>query len=324
VKRVLFLIVLLLAAIASGLLWKKNHSRVARVSEEKTSEESTSRITHDESGRVVIKMDDETQGNLGLLVAKPAAAHLSPELKGYGKVLDSAALTALLTELYTAEAALINSNTQLDRLKELSRPLQMAEAMALRDWLAVQSIKDRLVLSWGKGVAEQTNLRSFIESLTTQNAVLVRLDLPVGESLPSTLRGARISTLSGRSAAAEFLGTTFNVDPQTLSRGATFLIKPNLLDLRSGEAVTGYLELPGDPLTGVLVPSEAVVRPEGRAWVYIMTSGGDSFTRTEISLDHPAEAGWVVTKGVSTNDYVVVTGAQTLLSEELKASLKPD
>jgi hypothetical protein len=41
-------------------------------------------------------------------------------------------------------------------------------------------------------------------------------------------------------------------------------------------------------------------------------------------LDHPADGGWFVTKDVTTNDYVVVTGAQTLLSEELKASLKPD
>jgi len=41
-------------------------------------------------------------------------------------------------------------------------------------------------------------------------------------------------------------------------------------------------------------------------------------------LDHPIEGGWFVSKGVTTEDYLVVTGAQILLSEELKASLKPD
>ena len=50
-------------------------------------------------------MDDETQGNAGILVAKPAPAELSPELKGYGKVLDPTALATLMTELATAKAA---------------------------------------------------------------------------------------------------------------------------------------------------------------------------------------------------------------------------
>jgi hypothetical protein len=31
---------------------------------------------HDEKGRVVAKMDDETQGNIGLLVAKPRQPNL--------------------------------------------------------------------------------------------------------------------------------------------------------------------------------------------------------------------------------------------------------
>ena len=154
--------------------------------------------------------------------------------------------------------------------------------------------------------------------------MLVRVDLPVGETLATSPKRARISSLSDKSVEAEFLGTTSNVDPQTLGRGAIFLVKPNALGLMLGEAVIGYLELPGDPITGVVIPSEAVVRPEGRAWVYIMNSGADAFTRTEISLEHPTQGGWVISKGVSTNDYLVVTGAQSLLSEELKGSLKAD
>ena len=71
-----------------------------------------------------------------------------------------------------------------------------------------------------------------------------------------------------------------------------------------------------------MVPSEAVVRAEGRGWVYLMNNGSDAFTRLEVPLDHPAPGGWFLTKGVTTNDYLVVTGAQILLSEELKSSLK--
>ena len=36
------------------------------------------------------------------------------------------------------------------------------------------------------------------------------------------------------------------------------------------------------------------------------------------ALDQPTEAGWFITKGVTADDYVVVTAAQQLLSIELK------
>ena len=70
--------------------------------------------------------------------------------------------------------------------------------------------------------------------------------------------------------------------------------------------------------SGVIVPREAVVRTEGTGWVYVQNAGGEAYTRMEILLDHPGESGWFISQGMTTNDYVVVTGAQQLLSEELK------
>ena len=88
--------------------------------------------------------------------------------------------------------------------------------------------------------------------------------------------------------------------------------------------MTGYLKVAGEPLAGVIIPRDAVVRTEGGGWVYVLNNGAESFTRIQIVLDHPKETGWFVSQGVATNDYIVVTGAQTLLSEELKASIKAD
>src|SRR5881396_3297555 len=93
------------------------------------------RVSHDAEGRVVIHIDDETQGNMGLLVTHPEAAQLSPELKGYGRVLDAAPLAALMTELASAQATGVASSNELARLKTLTdqgnastRALQTAEA----------------------------------------------------------------------------------------------------------------------------------------------------------------------------------------------------
>jgi hypothetical protein len=52
--------------------------------------------------------------------------------------------------------------------------------------------------------------------------------------------------------------------------------------------------------------------------------GGEAFTRRKIALDRPTDNGWFVTGTLKADDYIVVTGAQTLLSEELKAALSPD
>jgi hypothetical protein len=331
VKRAILAIILLGALIGVGILWLRSRGHDdAKPAEEKPATEE-SRIKHDDKGRVVINMDDETQGNMGLLVEKPAAVQLSPELKSYGRVMDPAPLAVLMTELASAQAAYSVSSNELARLQSLAgqgnaseRALQTAQAAALRDQLAIRSARDRLALSWGKSVAEQNDLPGFIQALTTQNAVLVRVDLPAGETLPTPPTGARVSTLSGKSVEADFLGTASNVDPQTLGRGFIFIIKPNASGLLPGEAVTGYMRVSGEPLVGVIIPSQAVIRTEGAGWVYLMNGGSDAFTRTAVALDHPADGGWFVTKDVTTNDYVVVTGAQTLLSEELKASLKPD
>jgi multidrug efflux pump subunit AcrA (membrane-fusion protein) len=118
---------------------------------------------------------------------------------------------------------------------------------------------------------------------------------------------------------AQFLGLAPNVDPQMQGRGFLFMVGSNAGRLSPGEAVVGYLKVPGEPLAGVIVPRQAVVRTEGSGWVYVLdANGAEAFTRTEISLDHPTDAGYFVGKGVGPGDYIVVNGAQDLLSIELK------
>ena len=76
-----------------------------------------------------------------------------------------------------------------------------------------------------------------------------------------------------------FLELAPSVDPQMQGQGFLFLLKPNSLRLTSGEAVVGYLKIPGEPLAGVIIPREAVVRTEGAGWIYVLNAAGDAFTR---------------------------------------------
>ena len=79
--------------------------------------------------------------------------------------------------------------------------------------------------------------------------------------------------------------------------------------------------MPGQPRSGVLVPDNAVVRSDERAWIYVQTVD-THFVRREITVDHHVPGGWFVTNSIAPGDKVVVTGAQMLLSEERKSQIK--
>jgi hypothetical protein len=321
------------AVLGGGVVWMNKHDgKSADITEATVAdEEAATSVSHDTNGNVVLAMSEEMQRDAGIEVTNPAAIQLFPETKGYGHVLDPTPLAALLSEMATSRAVYMASSNELARQNILTaqgnaspRVLQAAEAAALRDELAFESAKDRLALTWGDAIAGQKDLPAFVKSLATREALIVRIDLPAGEPLRSSPTGARIKNLSGESVDAEFLGVASNADPMTQGRGFLFLIRSKTSLLLPGEAVIGFLKLPGDPSSGVIIPRSAVVRAEGKGWVYVLNANSAGFTRKEIPLTQPVESGWFVGEVVKAGDFVVVVGAQQLLSEELKASIQAD
>jgi hypothetical protein len=241
-------------------------------------------------------------------------------------VLDISPLASLVSELATAQAANQASQAELERLKTLAaqsnaseRALQAAQATASHDRAQMESVRSRLMASWGSAIGGRSDLTSLTESLISQQTVLVEVDLPAGQTVKGQPIGARLSALDQETEpiAAEFVGPAAVVDPQTQGRGFLFQVKPNSSHLVPGQSLTARLDMPGEPRAGVTVPRLAVVRFKGAAWVY-RQAGDDSFQRLEVSLEAPLKDGWFVSQGLQPQDKVVVTGAQQLLSEELK------
>jgi len=79
-----------------------------------------SRASFGTNGEAVVTLDEETQKRIALKVQPVAPGTITPELKGYGRVLDPAPLAALSAELAAAEAALAASQKEFDRLRVLS------------------------------------------------------------------------------------------------------------------------------------------------------------------------------------------------------------
>src|ERR1051326_2447598 len=231
--------------------------------------EAESHVKHGTNGETIITLDAATQKLMGLETSVVLAAQLTPEIKGYGRVLDVAPLTSLVADLMAAHAAAAASQAELSRLKTLAaqsnaseRALQAAEAAAARDQSQVESIRLRLLASWGHSIAERPDLPAFVTSRSSLSNLLVQLDLPAGQPLTALPTGARLLTLGEESNTlpAELLGPAPTVDPQLQGRGFLFLLLTNSWQLAPGAAVSSLLQFPGEPQKGIEVPRNALVR----------------------------------------------------------------
>lgn len=109
------------------------------------------------------------------------------------------------------------------------------------------------------------------------------------------------------------------MDPQTQQQGILFSAGQSAVSrLTPGEAVTVFIKMPGETVSGVVVPASAVLRHEGASWVYVQT-GTNQFARTEISPDRQTDGGWFVSENLSATNRIVISGAQSVLSAELSA-----
>jgi len=320
------LVALLLAFLVAACRKEKDEKGK---SEEKAGEKAPaaeSHVKHGTNDEVIVTVETNLQQKIGLQTTALEAAQVSPEVKAYGHVLDPSGLASVVADLVTAQAAQLASEAELKRLKTLAsqnnaseRSVQAGEATAAHDQAQAQSVRLRLLGSWGNAISQRNDLPGFAQSLGSLTSALVELEVPAGDAPAAIPTGARVYTLGNETNAleAQVLGPAPSVDPQMQSRGFLLLVSSNSLGLAPGAAVTGYLNLPGEPRAGVLLPGSAVVRFAGGTWIYRQTAD-DSFERQSVNLDVPEGNGWLVTTGLKSGDKVVTTGAQQLLSEELK------
>jgi len=278
----------------------------------------------------VVKLPAAVQQAIGLQTAALMMTNVTPEAKGYGRVLDVSPLVALTAELVATRAAGEASQAEVARLRSLAqqanasqRALQAAEANFARDQAQFESVRLRLMATWGSAVSERKDLHQFVQELAALKQALVRLDFPPGE-LPATFpTHARLIEIGHEDAPiqATFFGPAPSVDSAMQGKALLFLVSPNTSSLTPGAALTGFVPLPGTSEPGVLVPRSAIIRFSGLTWVYLREADG-TFKRLAVNLDQALPNGWFVRNDLKADQTVVITGAQGLLSEELKGQLE--
>lgn len=331
-KRLIFLLACLALLCGFGALVLRGFS--LRHSEKEATAEPTADDAK-EAPTTAVHLDREQQELLKLEYAPAKAGTLPPLRKAYGRVIDPLPFVTLDGELAAAEAALEVSRSENERSSTLfkngenvaRKSMEAAAAQFRADTITLQSLRQRLSFEWGPELAALGNdeRRNLVSALVEGRTAFIRADLAAGDNLAADPISARIEVLGleGRPFNTKHIRPATSVDPKTLAEAFLLRVESPPFPLRPGMALEAVFSLPGEESTGFIVPRGAVVRHEGKGWVFVR-SEDEEFTRHEIPLDAPLADGWFVRDGIEPKDSLVVSGAQALLSKEILPSSAPD
>ncbi|HJP98969.1 MAG TPA: hypothetical protein VJ862_10435 [Rhodanobacteraceae bacterium] len=298
-----------------------------------------------EDGRPVVHLPVQSQAAAGIVVEPLRTATRESAFDAYGIVLNLQPLAELrgrylaaAAEARAATATLDLAESEARRMEALYRDdrnvseqaMQAAQAR-LRAERSRRGAADQLAAgmretmrgAWGEAVtAWAVNPDSpMMRSLLEQKAFLVQLVLP--HDLPRGAVHGRISVAPAmareHARSARFVADSPQIDPAL--PGETYFYLVDGGGFRAGMRVAARIKLQGAALTGVVVPAAAVVWHAGKAWAYVKQDD-ERFARYEVSTADEFGGGWFNATGFDEDDEVVVSGAQLLLSEELKYQIR--
>lgn len=292
-----------------------------------------------------VHLTPEQQQAAGLVVEPLRAVTFRPEVLAFGKVLDIHPLLELRiryrvarAEAEAAAAALALARKNRDRLSVLhraeivaGRELAQAEAQWQSDRARSEAagrlpeeIRREAEHGFGIPLAHLAldGEAALFDDLAAHRRYLLRIALPAGYSLPSHDTALFIAREHDRAHAAEARLISPAPTADELVQGETWFFHTAAAGLRAGMRVNAWVPLSGEKQDGVAIPLSAVVWHAGKPWVYWRTGDAD-FTRREVTGYREYGGGWFVEQGFGAGEGIVVTGGQTLLSEEFRSRI-PD
>lgn len=301
------------------------------------------RVTSTDRGSVVA-LDKATLTKSGIRLEPIKETAQFAKMNAYGMVVDVQEFLDWLNGYSGAQVQLEKNRADLEvfhneylRLKSLhetsrnisDKSLQAAEgtwrsgkAQTRGAEESVRNLEWTAQQRWGKIIARWLMGRNAaIERLIRQEQVLVQITLPPGTHLPSPPRSIRVKGAADTQIEAVLVSPSPRTDPNIQGSSYYYLALGEKRELLPRMNVEAFLPV-GKKMKGVFIPSAAVVWWQGKAWVYLQREE-NRFERLELTTEHPMRDGWFAPHGFSpTARMVVVTGAQLLLSEELRSQMQ--
>lgn len=264
----------------------------------------------------------------GIKSAAVEVAGMQKEVVLSGQVVDPLPLVNSFQEWVGAKISAETAEQELGRMEKLrannevsARLFRTTEAEALKARLATSIAYQKLLLNVGPDLLRQGRLENLLNSISSGESALVRLDLPLGLALderPAAKIAAVFNPAQSQSGACVSYAPA--VSPLTQGPALFYLVEKPQPALKPGAAVSATLPI-SKPATPAFVPEAALLRANGRTFVYRETGEvSPHHVRCPLQLLQRATLhdvdGWLVTGGIKAGDKIVVQGAFTLLSWE--------
>ncbi len=291
------------------------------------------------NGEAIVTLDVPAQQKIGLAMTAVQPARQTQQLQLFGAVIDVQELVTLenqaaqgRAQAEQAQAKAAADRTELGRLRVLNADNKNVSDLAVQQAAATVAADDAAVTSanaalhaalstvtqrFGSRIAAAVESQSpLYQDLISLRQKLIEMSLPPGTAPPQSVV---VTAADGSSVDATLLAPAPRVDPRL--QGTTFFYVAPGGKLPAGmNVVARYSGSQATP--GVLVPNAAVVSYQGQSWVYVRRDA-THFARIEISIATSLPGGFFVTN-IPAGTELVTTGAQQLLSEEMRAQLHPD
>jgi hypothetical protein len=269
----------------------------------------------------------------------PITSFVAQARHGYGSVLDPARLIELgaqinqaKAQLQAAEAKAGVARSASERANSLFREdqnisaaqRQSAEAgyrgeqaqltsasIALK--AAVATARQEFGPALGQALLDGSPL---IGKLIERETMLIQVTVSGDPMLTSPPKTATIQIGQAKIEAA-YLSPAARLDPRLQGTSLLFTAPSQGGLLQPGLSVEATLGASSGG-QGALVPESAVVRWQGKAWIYRRT-GAESFVRHQISTDIPLPTGGYFVADLPPKPEIVTRGAQLLLSQEFRS-----
>jgi hypothetical protein len=276
-------------------------------------------------------LTSEQLEKLGVTIQPARATDYRAESPGYAVVLDHQMIAQAVADLQTAEATAQFSKSSLERARQLrgtpgamSADLeQTAEQKAAVDSAALTLTTEKLSSTWGMQPPWKNNFRDRrVQSLAHGSTQLVRVTFPLGSlsGNPDELHGGRVG--SSRPEATASLHPVWLAPADATMPGRSFFAMLPAGTLAEGERLQVWAPT-GQPVSGALVPTAALVMKSGKFWCYLEKEPG-TLVRVEVDTSRPTSGGYVVTEGIKPGDKIAVTAVSQLLARETGSSEEPD
>jgi membrane fusion protein, multidrug efflux system len=264
-------------------------------------------------GEPTVTLDDKTQREIGLATGRVEGAVQSEGRELFGTVLDVQDLASLENQAAAAraQAGQAGAKAAFDRAELQRLRLLNADNKNVSD-RAVQEAAANVAADEGAATSANAQLRAaqstiaqrfgpavvpLIPDLVAMRTVLVQITMPFPP--PRSLKVGGVE--------ARFVSAAPRVDARL--QGTPYLYVAPAGTLAAGMNVIVNAPVQGG-VTGAVFPPGSTVSWNGRTWVYVRRSA-TQFSRRDAGAVKPG-------------DEVVTSGAQQLLSEEMRAQLHED